>query len=118
MREKSHNTAKPLNVFYSYNVEVIARWCAVSKATAKRYKNGTRKPSPQAIKLFHLHASRKVLGEHWQGWLINGDTLVNPEGRAFTQPQLRAYCFIWQLASMYAGSEVAATLRELERQSA
>ena len=118
MRANERPPSNVISVFRFHGVEDIARWCGVSISTAKHYKNGTRKPSPQAVKLFHLYASRKVLGEHWQGWLVNGNELVNPEGGSFTQAQLQAYTFIWQLASMYAQAEVHATLEELERRSA
>lgn len=86
-------------LFYGYPVEVIAAWCHVSASTAYLYKIGHRKPSAQALRLFQLHRDGRVFGDEWEsGWLVRGSTLVDPDGNATTQGQLRAYWFVMQLA--------------------
>jgi hypothetical protein len=97
VRERS--TAEIVSsVFYSFPAEILATWCCVSVETAARWKRGESKPSPQALKLFELHRDRKVLGaSDWDGWLVQGNRLVDPEGNETTQGQLRAYFFVYQL---------------------
>lgn len=90
-------TSVVFGIFYSYPASLIAEYCGVSVRTATRWKTGQTKPPPSAIKLFILHRDRRVLGAEWEGWLINKDTLVDPEGNATTQPQLRAYALNYQL---------------------
>lgn len=85
------------SVFYSYPPEVIAEWCAVSIETAQRWKAGESRPSSTALKLFALYRDRLVLGQEWNGWLVNRATIVDPEGNATTSGQLRAYYLNLQL---------------------
>lgn len=95
-RRKKYATANFL--FYGYPPELIARWCGVSVQTALSYKNGTRKPSRQALKLFVLHRDGRVLGPEWREWAVHKDKLVSPEGQETTQNQLNAYWLVMQLA--------------------
>ena len=94
-RERSRPTAA---VFYGYPVELIQQWCGVSRQTAYLYKIGARTPSRQALRLFVLHRDRRVLADSWDGWLVNKDRLVDPDGNETTQGQLRAYWMVVQLA--------------------
>lgn len=96
------------SVFYGISAELIAEWCAVSVETARRWKAGESHPSPTALKLFAIYRERLVLGQEWHGWLINKATIVDPEGNATTQGQLRAYYLNLQLlAQLCRGNEVA-----------
>jgi hypothetical protein len=83
-----------LSVFYGYPAELIALWCAVSPRTAASWKAGKGKPSRQALRLFALHRDERVLDDQWRGWRIRKGTLVDPDGNATTQAQLRTY---WML---------------------
>lgn len=83
--------------FYGYPAEVVAEWCGVSVRTAKSWKEGRTRPPRPALRLFTLHAERRVLGKEWTGWLINQATLVDPEGNSTTQGQLRAYAHVYAL---------------------
>lgn len=83
--------------FYGYPSELVAEWCGVSVRTATRWKTGQSRPPPSALKLFLLHRERRVLGKEWAGWLINQNTLVDPEGQSTTQGQLRAYAHVYAL---------------------
>lgn len=83
--------------FYGFPAQVVADWCGVSVRTAERWKDGRSRPSRSALRLFTLHAERRVLGKEWNGWLINQATLVDPEGQSTTQGQLRAYAHVYAL---------------------
>jgi hypothetical protein len=95
-------------LFFGTPVKEIAEICAVSLRTAYRWKTGQAYPPPTALKLFLLYRDRRVLGEAWEGWLINRDTLVDPEGNATTQPQLRAYALNYQLLRELTRNDPAA----------
>lgn len=89
-------------IFYGYPVELIERWCAVSRQTAQLYKSGVRKPSKQALRLFVLHRDGRVLDDQWKGFGIHRDKLVDPEGHEFDPGQLRSHWLIVQLAQELA----------------
>ena len=85
-------------VFYGVPAETVAQWCGVSVETAQRWKSGKAVPSRPALRLFELHRSRKVLASSgWDGWTVDGDALVGPDGKQFTHGQLRAYELLYQL---------------------
>ena len=85
-------------VFSGFPAEIIAEWCGVSVETAQRWKSGRAQPSRPALRLFELHRSRKVLASPgWDGWAVNGDALVGPDGKQFTHGQLAAYELLYQL---------------------
>ena len=95
-------------VFFGYSAELISAWCLVSLETANKWKRGESMPSPQALKLFELHRDRRILGAGWDGWLVNKAELVDPEGNATTQGQLRAYYQVYQLChELMRGNEAA-----------
>lgn len=94
--------------FYGYPAELVAEWCGVSVRTAKSWKEGRSRPPRPALRLFTLHAERKVLGKEWEGWLINKNTLVDPEGQSTTQGQLRAYAMVYALCRELAKNDEAA----------
>jgi hypothetical protein len=87
------------SIFYSFPAKVVASWCGVSPATATLWKQNKRKPSLQALRLFTLHRDELLLGEPWRGWKVRGATLVDPDGNATSQIQLRAYWLIVQYAA-------------------
>jgi hypothetical protein len=101
--------------FYGFPAELVAEWCGVSVRTAQRWKDGQSRPSTSALKLFLLHRERKVLGKEWDGWLINRETLVDPEGNSTTQGQLRAYAHVYALCHelVKRDKEAAELLRRL-----
>jgi hypothetical protein len=84
----------PSSRFYGYPADLIGSWCGVSAGVAAGWKEGTRKPSKQAVLLFELHRQRRVLGVGWEDWVVNGECLVDPEGNSTTQGQLRAYAHV------------------------
>jgi hypothetical protein len=104
------NNAKPLslNPFYGFPTWLIAQWCCVTKRTAKRWKAGTLRPSPGHLRLFRLHADRRILGDAWEGWAVDNDVLVDPVNQRTTQPQLRAYAHVYALAFELARKDPAA----------
>lgn len=101
--------------FYSFPAELIAEWCAVSVETARKWKNGDQQPSRSALKLFRLHAARRVLAAPaWDGWSVRDDRILDPEGNETTQGQLRAYYLVYQHCRELAKRDCDATA-ELER---
>ena len=106
-------TPKPLSIFYGYPTELIARWCGVSVATARRWKHGGAVPRP-ALRLFTLYRDGQVLDEHWTGWRAHEGTLTDPEGNTTTHSQLRAYSLIMQYAADLARRDPEAQTEFLE----
>jgi len=96
--------AQPLqfSIFYGYPAELVAEWCCVSLRAARELKAGKRKPSKQVAKLFLLHKDERVLTGKWREWVVRGDTIVDPEGRATTRAQLQGYWLIMQFAAEIA----------------
>jgi len=87
-----------LGEFYSYPVELIARWLGVDKRTAARYKAGRAVPRP-ALRLFTLLRDRRVLIDSaWDGWTVQDGTLYTPAGEPLTPGMLTAFPLIHQLA--------------------
>jgi hypothetical protein len=89
---------KPLSIFYGYPAELIAEWCGVSLATARRWKATGKAPRP-ALRLFGLYRDQRVLDRHWSGWKTSQGVLTDPDGNSTTQAQLRAYWIVMQLAA-------------------
>lgn len=63
---------------YGIPIKVLARTCAVSERTARRWKDGTRCPPETALMI--LRRDLGVFSENWKGWTVVGDTLVSPHG--------------------------------------
>lgn len=93
-----------LGIFYGVPDHVIARWCGVSLATARRYKAGKLRPSRAVTRLFLLYRDRRVLGPEWAGWLVKPDSIVDPDGNETTRSQLRNYFWIVQMARELAAA--------------
>jgi hypothetical protein len=96
--------ARPLSIFYGYPPELIARWCGVSVATARRWKRAGG-ASRSALRLFTLHRDQRVLDDHWTGWKLHEGVLADPEGNSVSQGQLRAYGLVMQLAADLASRD-------------
>lgn len=96
--------SRPLqfSIFYGYPAELVAEWCSVSVRTARLYKNGSRKPSKQAVRLFLLHRDGRVLTRPWAGWRVSDRAIVDPEGNETTHAQLRGYWLVMQYAKELA----------------
>ena len=108
-------------IFYGYPAGLVAEICGVSVETVARWKSGEVTPSRPALRLFDLHRRRKVLASPcWEGWLVNGDALVDPDGNETTQTQLRAYYFLCQLAAELAhdSPEALERLAQIQRAAA
>jgi hypothetical protein len=54
------------------------------------------------VKLFLLHRDRAVLGAAWKGWVIKGESIVDPDGNETSQPLLRNYFWVVQIARALA----------------
>ena len=93
------------DLFYGYPDWLIAQVCAVHIQTARHWKSGIRKPGATAERLWKLYANGRILSDAWDGWGTRGDALCTPEGQEMTQPQLRAWPFIWQLAQLQARTD-------------
>jgi hypothetical protein len=85
------------NIFYGTPDWLIAHWCCISVPQSALLKRGKRQPGPQSQKLFLLHRQGRVLGQEWRDWKVRGDLLIDPEGNALTQGQIRAYQHVYAL---------------------
>jgi hypothetical protein len=101
----SARSGSPPIIFYGYSAQQVAEWCSVSLATAKAYKDGIRKPSRQALKLFTLYRQELVLGPEWRGFTVRKGTIVDPAGVVTTRPQLEGYQIIMQWAAFVASRD-------------
>lgn len=103
-------------IFYGYPAALVAEWCGVSVATARRYKLGKRKPSKSVAKLFLLHRDRRVLGPQWRGWVVKDDSIVDPDNNETSRLQLHNYFWILQFARrLTADREDARLHQEFEK---
>jgi hypothetical protein len=89
-------------LFHGFPARLVADWCGVSLSTAKGYKSGRRRVPRPVLRLWSLYRQRRYLGEEWSGWLINGESIVDPDGNSTTLGQLRAYWIVMQLTAEYA----------------
>jgi hypothetical protein len=89
----------PFNRFYGHQARTIADWCGVSLSSARAYKSGKRHPPRPVLRLWSMYTDRRVLGDEWESWLINGNALVDPDGNSTTLHQLQAYWVIMQIAA-------------------
>lgn len=85
--------------FYGYPAEVIACWCLVPLAKARRLKSGQDEPNRQQRRLFELHAREQLLTDAWRGWRVRGGSIIDPDGNATTENQLRCYALVYQWAA-------------------
>jgi len=86
-----------LNMFYGIPVELIAEWCSVARSTAYAWKTGSLKPSKPAAKLFRLHRDRRILTDEWQGWVVTGENITDPDGNVTSRNVLHNYALMMQL---------------------
>lgn len=68
---------------------MIAKWCGVNIATAKRYKDGTRSSSSAVLELFRLNLEGRIVPPEWSGFCFQGGKMWDPDGREFNHAQLR-----------------------------
>jgi hypothetical protein len=86
-----------LNMFYGIPAEQIVEWCGVGRSTAYAWKTGSLKPSKPAAKLFRLHRDRRVLTDEWQGWVVTGANITDPDGNGTSRSVLHNYALMMQL---------------------
>ena len=109
-----------LSPFYGYPPKLIAAWCCVSVQTARAWKNGSKRPSKGALRLFRLHKEMRVLGDEWDGWAATTEGIVDPDGNLTRRDQIAAYWIIMQYAAALAkehGGGYADGLRRLLRRA-
>jgi hypothetical protein len=70
--------ARPAGPAYGIKPDIIATLCKVDVATARRWKSGTSRIPHAAAAL--LAGDLGAFSEHWQGWRIQGDAIVSPDG--------------------------------------
>jgi len=96
-------------LFYGFHATQIAAVLCVTEQTAYHFKSGIRRPGRTALRLWELYQSGRILGDEWNGWQARDGVLFDPEGHRTTQPMLRAYAFVWQLARELARDNPIAT---------
>ena len=63
----------------------------VSRETAKKWKNGQRKPSARALELFRLHRDRRILTEEWNGFRCVDGKIWSLAGQYFNPAHLEHF---------------------------
>ena len=101
-RELAPGAPVVFTIFHGYPAHLIADWCGVTLATARRYKSGKQKPPKPLAKLFLLHRDRQVLGPQWRGWIVKPEGIVDPDGNETSRSQLHNYFWIVQFARRMA----------------
>lgn len=92
---KSH-PKKVADLFSGYQVEEIMRVCVVSEATARHFKRGSRRPSPQAQRLWWLHLQGRVLGPEWRRFRVYKQSLVDDAGNQYFEDEIASIPFLHQ----------------------
>jgi hypothetical protein len=96
-------------LFYGFHAKQIAAVLCVTEQTAYHFKSGIRRPGRTSLRLWELYHSGRILGDEWNGWQARDGVLFDPEGHRTTQPMLRAYAYVWQLARELARGDPVAT---------
>src|SRR5690606_24849718 len=112
----------PLTIFYGAQVDTIMHVCAVSRATAKAYKSGQRKPSKQVVRLMQLHNAGRILPDTWRGWSLEGEYIFPPgQRKGLSRARIESYSFLvahlfdWIRQDEQKRLEVQLYLDQLER---
>src|SRR5580704_15984366 len=102
----------PNNALYGISTAEIARICRVHERTARRWKDGTRRPL--ATSLMILSADLGVFDPAWCGWVIRRGKLISPEGwdvspgEVLATPLMRLQILAYQNAQRIAKAELEA----------
>jgi hypothetical protein len=75
-------------MLYGIPTAEIARICLVNERTARRWKDGARRPP--ATSLMILSADLGVFDPAWRGWVIRRGKLMSPEGWEVTAGEVLA----------------------------
>jgi hypothetical protein len=70
---------------YGVNINEIADTCKVSIRTAQRWKTGAMCPPESALML--LRRDLGCFSDYWNGWTVNGEDIVSPEGWCINRNQ-------------------------------
>lgn len=95
----SRRSVTRLTPFYGYPAEVIAQWCCVSIGTAKKYKNGQRKPSKSAMHLFELYRDGRILDDAWNGYRCVNGQLWDNSGKSVRPGHFQMLGLLWHALS-------------------
>lgn len=96
-------------LFHGFPATLIAGVLGCTQQTAYHFKSGIRRPGATALRLWTLYHNGRILGDEWNGWQARDGVLFDPEGHRTTQPMLRAYAYVWQLARELARGDPIAT---------
>ena len=101
------------------DIRAAAHWLGVTRRTIERYRANNKLPGPvfQALRLRAGDLS-EVLGGHFIGWQIHGDTLTSDYGHRITKGELinhgammaRLWAVERELTHLKAKAEVLAEL--------
>lgn len=108
-RAERAQLAKVANsVFYGVPEDIIAEVCRVSIRTARAYKAGVRKPSPQVTRLMQLYNAGRILGDEWIGWRVRDGMLYSVEQPHGVGPEwLRFHGALCDLMRTWAAGDEA-----------
>ena len=75
---KAPSAPRTSHATYGVRAEIIAELCQVDIATARRWKAGISRTPHAAAAL--LSGDPGAFSPHWQGWRIQGDAIISPDG--------------------------------------
>ena len=112
-KQQTELSGRDESIFYGYSTQLIIRWCGVSKVTAGAWKNGSRRPSSRAVKLFLLYRFGQVISQVFNGWMFNDKSgnIVTPTGREFSPGDIESIPLLYQEIS-----ELKSETRQLQEE--
>jgi len=78
--------------------KAAAALLAVSERSVRNWERGRSKIPYCAFKLMCIEAGYHLPGEHWEGFILRGDTIWSPEGKAFSAHDLAWWQLTCELA--------------------
>lgn len=70
----------------------------VSERSVRNWEAGRAKIPYSAFRLLCIEGGYELPGEHWRGFLLRGDTIWSPEGKAFSSHDLAWWSLTCELA--------------------
>jgi len=83
------------------SAETIKRLIGVNEKTARRWMDGTQRPSPQTLELLRIKVFGLLPDPNWAGFYAEQGVITTPDGGQLTPGDLKA--LIWLRGVYYRG---------------